>query len=255
MLVGLLPSYGSIGVLAPILLVACRLLQGLSLGGETTGVQSFIAESAPEGRRATWTTVVTSFVYWPVAVLGVLIFGLRGALGDAAFDSWGWRIPFLIGGLVAVIGYVIRRRLEDSEEFVEAKAEEARVVSAANGEAAGPSQGIGRALATRRSMLLVILLQPPMALGAYMLTGYMYTYVIEEGGLSATQALVTNGAAVAVLAALLPFTGDSAIGSDAAGCTPSGLPGCSWPPTQPSCSPTPAPSWVHSWGRPCSPSA
>lgn len=205
MLVGLLPTYQNIGILAPILLVFCRLLQGLSLGGETTGVQSFIAESAPDGKRATWTTLVTSFVYWPVVLVALLIFGLRAALGDTAFDQWGWRIPFLLGGVVAVTGYFIRRRLDDADEYKEAKAEEAQALATAGDESV--AHALGRALQTRRSMLLVILLQPPMALGAYLLTGYMYTYVLEEGGLTATQALITNCAAVAVLALLLPFTG------------------------------------------------
>lgn len=205
MVVGLLPTYQSIGVLAPILLVGCRLLQGLSLGGETTGVQSFIAESAPDGQRARWTTLVTSFVYWPVALLGLLILGLRGVLGDEVFDDWGWRLPFLLGGVVAVVGYAIRRRLDDAEEYTEAKTEDERALAAEGDLSAAHS--VARALEARRSMLLVILMQPPMALGAYMLTGYMYTFLVEEGGLSATQALVTNGSAVAVLALLLPFTG------------------------------------------------
>jgi MHS family proline/betaine transporter-like MFS transporter len=140
-----------------------------------------------------------------VAVLGLLILGLRGALGDEAFDAWGWRIPFMLGGVVAVVGYVIRRRLDDAEEYTEAKAEEERAL--ASEEAVTSARSIARALEARRSMLLVILLQPPMALGAYLLTGYMYTFLVDEGGLTATQALLTNGSAVAVLALLLPFMG------------------------------------------------
>src|SRR5207248_11517301 len=105
MLIGLLPTYESIGIAAPILLVACRLFQGLSIGGETTGVESFISESAPAGRRASWMSLVMSFSYWPTAAAALFIFGTRAVLGDAAFDSWGWRIPFLFGGVVAVIGY------------------------------------------------------------------------------------------------------------------------------------------------------
>src|SRR6476620_814605 len=77
MLIGLLPSYSSVGVLAPILLVVCQLLQGLSLGGETTGVESYIAESAPDGKRASWTSLVMSFAYIPVALVACFILGLR----------------------------------------------------------------------------------------------------------------------------------------------------------------------------------
>ena len=82
MLVGLLPTYESIGVLAPALLVVCRLLQGLSLGGETTGVESYITESAPEGKRASWMGKAMSFVYWAPALVAFTILGLRSAMGD-----------------------------------------------------------------------------------------------------------------------------------------------------------------------------
>lgn len=205
MLVGLLPTYQAIGVAAPVLLVVCRLLQGLSLGGETTGVESYIAESAPDGKRATWMTKVMSFVYWPAAAVAVFVLGVRTSMSTAAFDSWGWRIPFLLGGVVAVVGYVLRRTLDDPEEYKEAAAEHRRAMGS------DASKSVVRVLdasfGTRKSMLLVILLQPPMAIAAYLLTGYMYTYVVREGGLSPTQGLLSNSAAIAVLAALMPVMG------------------------------------------------
>lgn len=204
MLMGFLPTYASIGLVAPALLVCCRLLQGLSIGGETTGVESFITESAPDGRRATWMTRVMAWAYWPAAIVAVVILGIRLILGDQAFEEWGWRIPFLAGGLVAGIGYYLRRTLEDPEEFVEAMAEARSKDSAGSDQA---SQGLGAAVQVRRSVLLVTLLQPPMAVGAYLLTGYMYTFVAVEGGLSPTRALLSNAAAVATLAILLPLMG------------------------------------------------
>ena len=103
--------------------MVCRLLQGLSLGGETTGVESYIAESAPDGKRASWTSLVMSFAYIPVALVARFILGLRTAMGDAAFEAWGWRIPFLLGGVVAFAGYRLRRNLDDPDEYLEAKAE------------------------------------------------------------------------------------------------------------------------------------
>jgi len=166
MLVGLLPGFETIGVLAPILLVVCRLLQGLSLGGETTGVESYITESAPADKRASWMTIAMSFVYWAPALVAFVILGIRSAMGDVAFTEWGWRIPFLIGGLVALIGYLLRRNLDDPDEFTEA-AEQQRIAATEHTNVTS----LGRSLSTRRSMLLVLLLQPPMALGAYLLTG------------------------------------------------------------------------------------
>lgn len=206
-LIGLLPTHESIGVAAPILLVVCRLLQGLSLGGETTSVESYIAESAPEGKRATWTSAVMSFAYVPVAVVAVFILGIRAVMGDEAFEAWGWRIPFLLGGVVALVGYLLRRNLEDSDEFIEAKAEAEREQATTAIESESVGQALGESFKTGRSMLLVVMLQPPQAIGAYLLTGYMYTYLVQEGGLPPTQALLSNAAAVLVLAGLLPVTG------------------------------------------------
>ena len=206
MLIGLLPTYEAIGVAAPILLVVCRLLQGLSLGGETTGVESFIAESAPDGKRATWMAKAMAFVYWPAAAVAVFVLGVRAVMGDAAFNSWGWRIPFVLGGFVAVAGYFLRRTLDDPEEYKEAAAEVRHRGNSAEQADSGVA-ALAQPFRARRSMILVILLQPPNAVGAYLLTGYMYTFVVREGGLSATPALLSNSGAVVTLAALLPLMG------------------------------------------------
>jgi len=206
MLIGLLPSYSSVGVLAPILLVVCRLLQGLSLGGETTGVESYIAESAPDGKRASWTSLVMSFAYIPVALVACFILGLRTVMGDAAFEAWGWRIPFLLGGVVAFAGYLLRRNLDDPDEYLEAKAEADQLALVPkSGESV--AHALGQSFKTRKSMLLVILLLAPQSVAAYLLTGYMYTYLVKEGHTTATVALLSNAAAVVVLAILLPFMG------------------------------------------------
>jgi len=205
MLVGLLPGYESIGVLAPALLVVCRLLQGLSLGGETTGVESFLAESAPDGKRATWTATGMSFVSWGPALVALVIVGIRSVMGDEAFTAWGWRIPFLLGGLVALIGYLLRRTLDDSDEFTEAAAEQR--AAAARNDPGTDAAALGRWQRARRSMVLVVLLQPPMAVGAFLLEGYMYTYVVREGGLSAREALFSNSGAIITMALLLPVMG------------------------------------------------
>ncbi|WP_256983440.1 MFS transporter [Rhodococcus sp. 15-649-2-2] len=205
MLIGMIPTYESIGLAATLILILCRLLQGLSIGGETTGVESYIVESAPATKRASWMGTVKSFSYWPVAAVAAIIFGLRSALGEEAFEAWGWRIPFILGGVVAVVGYVLRRTLEDPDEFVEAAAEYEKMNTPENaGTVSGAMRG---AFGTRKSMLLVILLQPPYAIGAYLLSGYMYTFVVSHGGIPATSALLSNMAAIMVLAALLPVMG------------------------------------------------
>jgi MHS family proline/betaine transporter-like MFS transporter len=108
-LIGLLPGYATLGVAAPILLTVLRLIQGLSVGGETTTSIVFLVEHAPERRRAVMATVSSGG-----ATIGIMMGSAAGALlaaamSPAALESWGWRIPFVLGLLVGVVGYYIRR--------------------------------------------------------------------------------------------------------------------------------------------------
>ncbi|MFZ5725720.1 MAG: MFS transporter [Pseudomonadota bacterium] len=122
-LVGLLPSYASIGVAAPILLVLLRLLQGLALGGEYGGAATYVAEHAPEGKRGLFTSFIqTTATLGLFAALGVVIV-IRSAMGEAAFADWGWRIPFLISIVLLGISLWIRLQLEESPVFKQMKAE------------------------------------------------------------------------------------------------------------------------------------
>ncbi|ABF53658.1 MFS transporter [Sphingopyxis alaskensis] len=122
-LVGLLPSYASIGVAAPILLVVLRLVQGLALGGEYGGAATYVAEHAPEGKRGLFTSFIqTTATLGLFAALGVVIV-IRSAMGEAAFADWGWRIPFLISIVLLGISLWIRLQLEESPVFRQMKAE------------------------------------------------------------------------------------------------------------------------------------
>src|ERR1700678_942070 len=106
-LVGLLPSYASVGVAAPIALVALRLLQGLALGGEYGGAATYVAEHAPPGRRGLYTSWIqtTATLGLFLSLGGILL--ARTVLG-ADFDTWGWRIPFLVSILLLIISVYIR---------------------------------------------------------------------------------------------------------------------------------------------------
>src|SRR5258707_14648247 len=101
-IIGLLPTYATIGIAAPILLVACRLVQGLALGGETTGSQSFTVESAPDDRRGLWVSFTQLFGQLPNAFVAVMLIVLQSIAGSAAYENGLWRIPFLIGGVIGV---------------------------------------------------------------------------------------------------------------------------------------------------------
>ena len=121
-LVGLLPSYASIGVTAPVLLVVLRLLQGLALGGEYGGAATYVAEHAPQGKRGLFTSFIQTTATLGLFAALLVVIGIRTALGEEAFADWGWRIPFLISIVLLGLSLWIRMKLEESPVFQEMKA-------------------------------------------------------------------------------------------------------------------------------------
>jgi predicted MFS family arabinose efflux permease len=122
-LVGVLPSYASIGVAAPVLLVVLRLLQGLALGGEYGGAATYVAEHAPEGKRGLFTSFIqTTATLGLFAALGVVI-TIRSLIGEEAFADWGWRLPFLISIILLGVSLWIRMQLNESPVFQKMKDE------------------------------------------------------------------------------------------------------------------------------------
>ena len=122
-LVGVLPSYSSIGMAAPVILIVLRLLQGLALGGEYGGAATYVAEHAPQNRRGFYTSWIQTTATMGLFLSLVIILGIRTALGEEAFLSWGWRIPFLISVVLLGISVWIRMRLNESPAFKKMKAE------------------------------------------------------------------------------------------------------------------------------------
>ena len=122
-LVGLLPSYDSIGVLAPVALILLRLLQGLALGGEYGGAATFVAEHAPAGKRGAWTSWIQTTATLGLLLSLMVILGTRTVLGEEAFAEWGWRIPFLVSAGLLGVSVWIRMSMEESPAFVKMKAE------------------------------------------------------------------------------------------------------------------------------------
>ncbi|MEO7432808.1 MAG: MFS transporter [Dokdonella sp.] len=121
-LVGVLPNYASIGVAAPILLIVLRLLQGLALGGEYGGAATYVAEHAPPGKRGLYTSFIQITATFGLFLSLIVIMICRKTLG-AEFDTWGWRIPFLISALLLAISVYIRLQLNESPLFQQMKAE------------------------------------------------------------------------------------------------------------------------------------
>ena len=119
MAVGLLPTYGQVGVLAPLLLVALRLLQGFAVAGEISGASSMILEHAPFGRRGFFASFTLQGVQAGQIMAAAVFLPIARFMPEEAFNSWGWRVPFLLSALVIVAGYIIRREVEETPAFKE----------------------------------------------------------------------------------------------------------------------------------------
>jgi MFS family permease len=121
-LVGVLPTYASIGVAAPIMLVALRLLQGLAIGGEYGGAATYVAEHAPPGQRGYYTSWIQTTATAGMILSLLIVVVCRWALGPE-FDAWGWRIPFIVSVVLLAISVYIRLQLEESPVFHEMRSE------------------------------------------------------------------------------------------------------------------------------------
>lgn len=122
-LIGCIPSYETIGVFAPILVLLLRLLQGLALGGEYGGAATYVAEHAPKGQRGYWTSWIQTTATVGLFVSLMVILVTRSTLSEEAFDQWGWRVPFWVSILMVLVSYLIRQKMHESPEFAKAKEE------------------------------------------------------------------------------------------------------------------------------------
>ena len=195
--IALLPGYATIGIWAPILLVAARLLQGFSAGGEFGGASAFIAEYSPDNRRGflvSWLEFST-LIGFILGSTSVLV--LSSVLSEDALTSWGWRIPFLLAGPLGLIGLYIRLRLDDTPEF--------RALESA-GEV---SQSPFKETITQnwRPILQVAGLVIIQNAGFYIVLTYMQTYITEQLGFSTTSASLSTVLTLLVGMALIPPLG------------------------------------------------
>ena len=121
--VGLLPSYATIGIAAPIILIVLRLLQGLALGGEYGGAATYVAEHAPQGKRGLFTSWIQTTATLGLFLSLMVILGVRTVVGEEAFTDWGWRVPFLLSIVLLGVSVWIRLSLNESPVFQRMKQE------------------------------------------------------------------------------------------------------------------------------------
>ncbi len=184
--IGLLPTYSTIGLAAPVVFIAMRMLQGLALGGEFGGAMIYVAEHAPANRRGGRTAwiILTSALGFLLAV-GVII-PLRLTLGDETFTAWGWRVPFLVSILLLLVSLWIRLKLDETPAFRRMKAE-GRASKAPIGETFGNWQNL------RLVVIALLGIVPGQAVIWY--TGQFYslfflTKVLRVDGLTANALII-----------------------------------------------------------------
>jgi MFS family permease len=122
-LIGCIPSFESIGYLAPVLVLILRLLQGLALGGEYGGAATYVAEHSPKNQRGYWTSWIQTTATVGLFVSLMVILATKNMLSEPQFDEWGWRVPFWVSILMVFVSYLIRKKMHESPEFAKAKAE------------------------------------------------------------------------------------------------------------------------------------
>src|ERR1700749_3095145 len=121
--IGLLPGYGSWGIAAPVVLILLRLVQGLALGGEYGGAATYVAENAPPGQRGYYTSWIQTTATLGLFLALLLVLGIRTWQGEETFGDWGWRVPFLLSGILLIVSVWIRLSLNESPVFQKMKEE------------------------------------------------------------------------------------------------------------------------------------
>jgi MFS family permease len=122
-MIGCIPSYETIGFMAPLLVLILRLLQGLALGGEYGGAATYVAEHAPKGQKGYWTSWIQTTATVGLFISLMVILATKNILSKEAFDEWGWRVPFWVSILMVLVSYLIRKNMHESPVFAKAKAE------------------------------------------------------------------------------------------------------------------------------------
>ncbi|QZK89360.1 MULTISPECIES: MFS transporter [Flavobacterium] len=122
-LIGCIPTYETIGFMAPLLVLILRLLQGLALGGEYGGAATYVAEHAPVGQRGYWTSWIQTTATVGLFISLMVILATRNFLSPEQFDEWGWRVPFWVSIVMVGVSYLIRKNMDESPVFAKAKSE------------------------------------------------------------------------------------------------------------------------------------
>jgi MFS family permease len=202
-LVGVLPDYDAIGIAAPLLLVALRVLQGLAIGGEYGGAIVYVAEHAPAGRRALHTSFIPAMALAGLLLSLGVISATRASMSAADFDAWGWRLPFLLSIVLLAISLWVRLRLEESPVFRRMR-EERTLSRAPISEALGRWENLRLVLAALFGAVV------GQAVLFYVATFYAYYFLERVARVDGLTTALLTAVAVALGAPLVVLSGRAA---------------------------------------------
>ncbi|WIE60588.1 MFS transporter [Curtobacterium sp. MCLR17_032] len=206
-LIGALPDFALIGVMAPVLLVVLKLLQGFSTGGEYAGATTFITEYAPDRRRGFFASFLDLGSYMGFALGASVVTVLQIVLGEQTMTAWGWRLPFLLAGVIGVVAVYFRLRIEESPVFQATQAaQEASTEARADAEGR-PATVFAMVRQYWRPIVIAVMLVAASNTVGYALTSYMPTYLTDSLGYSAIDGTLLTIPVLVLLALMLPLTG------------------------------------------------
>ncbi|GAB2682390.1 MFS transporter [Kribbella swartbergensis] len=197
-LIAFVPTYGTIGIVAPALVLLARLAQGFGAGGEASSAATFLIESAPVHRRGFFGSFQQMSTGAGLLTASVVAAALTAVLSDAAMDEWGWRLGFFLAGAAGFIALYIRRQVDDTEMGEQ-------VVRLTAAERKALRREMFRT--HKRQLIQIFLLTVPGTIGNYMFLSYMAAFAKTTTGIDLGTALLANSCAIALYCVAIPFAG------------------------------------------------
>ncbi|GAA4941313.1 MFS transporter [Streptomonospora halophila] len=203
--IGLLPAYATIGTAAPLLLITLRLIQGFALGGEWGGAVLLVSEHGSPKHRGFWASWPQAGVPCGNLLATAVLAVLAATMADSAFEAWGWRIPFLLSGILVIVGLYVRLAVEESPVF---QAAAARAAQARAGRDAGERAPVVEVVRRHwREILVAMGVRLAENISYYVITAFILVYAVQEAGVERGTVLNALLAAAAVQLVAIPIWG------------------------------------------------
>lgn len=205
--IGLMPSYSQVGIWASVGLLLARMIQGFAHGGESATANSYIAEIAPRHKRGQWGSVVFIAIFGGTIIAYTLGGAITNVLAESEVAAWGWRIPFLLGAVLALVALWLRRNMIESEVFAEEAVQELLVDDGEPATKMTAAAIAGRPKSQLTAVLLLVAMVTGITAAHYTWSSYVSTYAIVERGMPTQSAYWAIVLAQVIACVALPFWG------------------------------------------------